>query len=284
MRILVTCPGKFGDLLWAMATVRAIAETYGGRVDLIISAAYGTIVPLLHQQPYLRDVVADSGWQVQDTAPMTPRMPAWTTYDAGYDRVFHLGYEGWPQLPLPFEHWRLAVKQREWFPDDPPLKDVELGRAWITAGTGAITHSGTIAIGFTDEHFELKYGLTQLVGGQRGSAWQRRSWVPVYAAGTRWDREGTHGRPLDWVESTQTIAAADVFLGCNSALHVLAVALGVPVVLMEPEQMRWNPIFYPLGDKGPQVTLVRGLDGQPTFDARHVADTLEEVLRAVSTR
>jgi hypothetical protein len=69
-----------------------------------------------------------------------------------------------------------------------------------------------------------------------------------------------------------------VFLGDCSAWHVLAMAMGIPVVLVEPLEARWNPIFYPLGMDGPQVTMVRGNDGNPTFDARHVADALTRAL------
>ena len=61
---------------------------------------------------------------------------------------------------------------------------------------------------------------------------------------------------------------------------VLAVALGVPAVIVEPNPMRHNPIFWPLGMDGPQVTCVKGGDGKPTHDARHTADVLREKLKA----
>jgi hypothetical protein len=56
--------------------------------------------------------------------------------------------------------------------------------------------------------------------------------------------------------------------------------MGKPCVIMEPMTERLNPIFWPLGQDGPQVTLVRGNDRQATFDARHTAETLERVLHA----
>ena len=80
------------------------------------------------------------------------------------------------------------------------------------------------------------------------------------------------------VEATAWIAGAKVLLTDCSALHVLAVALGIPTVIVEPMEARWNTIFYPLGFDGPQVTIVKGLDGQPTFDARHVTETLSKVI------
>jgi hypothetical protein len=88
---------------------------------------------------------------------------------------------------------------------------------------------------------------------------------------------------MNWEETVTAIQAADVFLGCNSGLHVLACAIGKPVIMMEPSPARHNPIFFPLGTTGPQVTLVLGNDGQPTWDARAVADTLHRVLSTVRT-
>lgn len=277
MKILVTCPGKFGDLLWAMATARAIAESYGERVDVMTSASYGSIVPLLRQQPYIHDAGFFVNWVVQDTAPMTPREPPdySNVKQYGYDRIFHLGYDGWPQHPLPLEHWRLAVAQKEWYAGDPPLKDVELGRAWIT---GAVTEPARdVVAGFTDEHFELKSGLLHLL--ERPPGWNLSGRV-VTAPETRWATEN-YGQPCTWEEAASWIRGARVFLGCCSALHVLAVAVGTPVVLMEPNPHRHNDVFYPLGKVGPQVTLVTGNDGQPTFDARHVADAVESALARV---
>ena len=72
---------------------------------------------------------------------------------------------------------------------------------------------------------------------------------------------------------------AQIVLGCCSALHVLAVALGKRCVSMEPAEARWNPIFYPLGTTG-RVKLVMGSDNRPTFDARAVRQAVEEALRA----
>jgi hypothetical protein len=270
MRILVTCPGKFGDLIWSMSVARAIAETYGETVDVMTSKTYGSIAPLLQHQPYITTAIVDQYWAVRDTAPMTPRVSPGHIL-ADYDRLFHLGYDGWPQHPLPLEHWRLAVQQREWFPNDPPLKDLELGRPWITSKPwGEWEGQVRVAVGFTDEHFELKVGLYTLL--------EKANWALAFVgASPRWRME-LGEQESSWENAARIIRAADVFLGCNSALHVLAVALGTPVVMMEPNPHRHQAIFFPLDTAGPQVTLVTGTDGLPTFDARHVAEALTAVL------
>jgi hypothetical protein len=54
--------------------------------------------------------------------------------------------------------------------------------------------------------------------------------------------------------------------------------LGKQVVMVEPNEARWNPIFYPYDKTGGRVELVVGNDARPTFDARHVADTLKRFM------
>src|SRR5262245_63210788 len=71
--IACTMPGRHGDILWALPTVRALAEQAGAPIDLVISEKYGSLKDLIRRQPYIADVVVLADWQVQETAPMTPR-------------------------------------------------------------------------------------------------------------------------------------------------------------------------------------------------------------------
>lgn len=285
MNLLCTHPGRHGDLLWALPTIRALAEKYGEPATLLISAKYGSdgFLDLLNQQPYLAAIRA-TDWQIEESAPIHPRIPP-TLPPA--DRIFHLGYTGWPSQSLPHETALIAYRQLVDYGET--RFDIDLDRPWIThreQGRGQ-----EIAIGFSDEYFELKYGLCELLDlqwatdmqwdvcdhcGQDRPSDQLAYW-PSARPGSRWETEA-RCRPASWIEAAQTIAQAQVFLGCNSALHVLAVGLGKPCVIMEPNPQRWNDIFWPLGKTG-RVRLVLGGDGLPTFDARHTADTLREVLR-----
>lgn len=281
--IVVTHPGRFGDLLWALPTARLLAEAYGAPVHLHIPAQYDAIAPLLRQQPYLASVLSREDWQVEQTAPITPRQPpAWQTATRP-DRVFHLGYRGWPQYPLPLEvHTDVAAHQ--WRDADGVLPALDLTRPWITA-TSIDDAGSDCAVGFTEEHFELKYGIWSLlinreprVVGVGAPTDPGRGFISLCTS-PRWQQEADHGG-ADWPTAASWISASKVFLGCCSALHVLAVALGVPAVVMEPNPHRLHPIFWPLGTDGPQVTLVKGLDGQATWDARHTAETIARVLAA----
>lgn len=264
-KILCTFPGKFGDLLWALPTVRAIAEANGGPVGLLISSEYYTLLPLITQQPYIDAVWGSEEWVLQQTAPITPWQPPDTTWLRSvyerYDQVIHLGYRSWPSAPLPLYTWEIAQ-------DYGKTGMVELRRPWISVAEPMPLRRG-LAVGFSDEWFELKYGITELL--------DRDPTIPALhdcvAPKGRWAQEAQR-RTHNWASAAWLINSCELFLGCCSALHVLAVATGTTAILVEPNKDRWNPIFWPLGMDGPEVTVVRGGDGLPTFDARHTIELI----------
>lgn len=272
MRILCTFPGRAGDLIWALPTVRMISETEGAPVDLLIAGEFASMIPLLEQQPYLGQVTADPRWNM--SVGYEPPQPA---RGDSYDQIYDLGYRRWPELPLPFEVLQnLQDYNSDWTTKPEAL---ELGRPWITVeGPGAPCD---VATGFTEAWFELKYGLLCSI-----EQFSRQTLLQLTPWGSRWTSEVLPATvsvlACDWLDAARAIRNSDLFFGDCSALHVLAVALGKPVVLCEPMEARHNDIFYPLGKTGPQVTLVTGNDGLPTFDARHCADALERALRGVS--
>lgn len=276
MRICCTFPGKFGDILWALPTVRAISEYYQTPVTLVISGKYGSLKRLIEDQVgYIEDVVVDHAWEVVETAPMTPRTPP-LGVPGIYDRVYHLGYDSWPSQPLPYEIERIA--QMAWV-EAQPFGRIDLQRPWIKVSA---LPARDLAVGFSDEWFELKTGVADLLSYRFRD---RALWTStqtgrtiIYCNGNnRWAQEGPWLYAKEWHEAACWISSARVLLACNSALHVLGVAVGTPVVVMEPAEARWNEIFWPLGVDGPQVYQVRGNDGKPTFDARHVGDLIEQV-------
>jgi hypothetical protein len=263
VKLLCTFPGRAGDILWALPSVRALAELHNTRVDFAVAGEFAGLVPLLEQRaPYLGKVWAEPTWGL-----VPPNEWDAPVDMAGYDHVYHLGYRTWPELPLAqFTH--LALSLQVMGPGQ-TLPALDLERPWLNGGVSTLSH---IAVGFTEAHFELKYGLFELLQ-EALTTWLVQLPVPD----GRWVKEaGCRG--VGWTEAAQMIGYSKVFFGDCSALHVLAVAMGKPVVLMEPMEARWNDIFYPLGKTG-RVRLVTGLDGKPTFDSRHCADALREALK-----
>ena len=267
MKVLVSFPGRHGDILWALPTMRAISEYYQTPVDLLIAGEFAGLVSLLRLQPYLGAVNADPTWGYVGPEH---RIPYLGDREVDYSRIYHLGYRDWPKVPLPFDIWETAVAQGL------SLEPIDLTRPWITV-PGAWHPPAPLIVGFTDAWFELKLGLLALVRHALPSL----ECLQLTAPGSRWATEAPFGlvsvRPCAWEEAARTIRDAGVFFGDCAALHVLAVALGTSVFMVEPMEARWNPIFFPLGMAG-RVKVIMGNDNRPTFDSRHTADALREVL------
>lgn len=274
MRVLVSFPGRAGDVIWALPTVRAISEHFKVPVDLIVAGEFSGLVGLLTHQPYLDTVLAHPTWGMDQPEP-----PDHGPFHYDYDRVYHLAYQGWPDQPLPFYTYARAQALLE-ASGDGLLPDLSLARPWITVpGVSAVRRSTAIPVGFTEAWFELKLGLLASWAAQDA----RWDLLLLTVPGSRWTSEGRGTvtvYPCGWEAAARAIAEAEVLLADCSALHVLAVAIGTPVVCYEPMEGRHNPIFYPLGTHD-RVRLVRGNDGLPSFDARAcealVAATLKDL-------
>lgn len=280
MKTLIAFPGRAGDILWGLPSVRAISEAVGQPVDMVIGGEFASLVPLLQHQSYLGKVWSDLTWGLTPPEEWQPPAPN----IVGYDRAWLLGYRGWPDQPL--AQYTYARAQVE---TGLPLPPLDLDTPWITIPPSPGC-TRVVCCGWSDCWFELKVGLTQLVRARgvgryrSGDSMRSGTWHISRAPGSRWAMERQEsttplpaGAGETWVRSAQWIQGARVFLGDCSALHVLAVGLGRQVVVVEPMTARHNLIFYPLGTTG-RVRLVTGNDQLPSFDARHTADVLEEVL------
>lgn len=267
MSLLVTMPGRFGDILWSLPTVRALSVRASEPVDLAIAGEFASILPLLNLQPYIRRAFALDQWSL--TPPEEWRAPIGDLKGTDWDEQRDLGYRGWPSTPLPYFIGEQMGVSRE---------ELQLDVPWITVNDPAPPTE--IAVGFTEAWFELKLGVV-LSALER----QPHPYLILTPVGSRWMTEARYVSRISssWVEMAGIIRNSDLFFGDCSALHVLAVALGKPVLLCEPMEARWNPIFYPFGMDG-RVQVVLGNDGRPTFDARAVQQAIEEKLREGAVR
>lgn len=274
MNILCTHPGRHGDILWGLPTVRAISETYGEPVDLCLSAKYGSLKNLIQRQEYIREVSVHDRWDIQESAPVQPRIPPHSEAigQPTYDEIFHLGYAGWPTPDLPRDIYNRANRFNT-------LASLDLDRPWITAPLSL--PAATVTLGFTDEWFELKYGIYWLLRNAFIAADNGIDHYAVVSISTspRWKQEAQHSG-FDWESAASWIAASQLFVGCCSALHVLARAIGKSVICLEPNPQRHQDLFYPYGKTGP-VQLLLGNDGLPTFDARHLIDAIQAKLQEI---
>lgn len=275
MTTLTTMPGRHGDILWALPTVRAISEVYPP-VDLLIADKYRAVAELIEARaPYVQAVIPDKSWAVVEAAPIMPSTPH-GPLAAGYERVIHLGYRDWPELPLPYQVCRNAHGHGDsehfsldpWLRADPGPEDLAL-----------LAHTTDVAVGFSEEWAELKVGVLLAVA----DAFPDKLFTLLTPAPSRYfEWSQALGRrnlvllPCGFLEAARTIQAAKVFLGCLSALWVVANAVGTPAVIVEPEEKRHHPIFWV--DRGGENVMVYGVDGKPSFDARHTVDAVRRAL------
>lgn len=266
-------PGKFGDLLWALPTARAIAERDGENINLVIPGSLAPLTWLLGMQTdYISSVEIDPSWEVLDTAPATPISPPKDP------TMPSLGYPQWPIHTLPFE---VAYNAAVGGADNP-----RYWRPWINVAsfTRGLADEKCLIVHWTDRWFELKLGILR----ELARAFPRVA-IEWYAApGTRMAEAGAN--ECDWVALARTMTGKQVVLTDCSSAHVLAMAVGVPnVIVVEPETDRHHFIFWPGSDPhwqptdtplGRTIRPVLGNDRRPTFDSRHTIDAINEVFNA----
>lgn len=279
MTILATMPGKFGDILWSLPTVRLLAARHDTKVDFMTSPAHASILRLIQRQPYIRETWTGKDWDVTSEDTAQNRVPPVCDCDChGYEEIYHLGYREWPSQRLAEE-----IRESVGLARNPSDSALALHEPWITVPDAARETEGTvIAVGFSEEHIELKMGiLLGLASKFSEVAWQLL--LPPRMPHRAWEWVEVAGYPVEycetnWEEAAAAIASADLFFGCLSSLWVLANAVGTPTVIMEPMVARHNPIFW---RESPKNHLVIGNDGKPTFDLRHTAEMITAVLEEV---
>jgi hypothetical protein len=291
--ILATMPGRHGDILWALPTVRALSEAYQVPIDVVIPAQYdqGGLVRLLNAQPYIGTAWGLWQWEVQQTAPITPRVPpASALPQVLWDQTYHLGYVEWPKPTLAediYARTYAAFANRE----DRVPGQLALHVPWITTPgvhmRRRVEDRPVVWVGWSEEWFELKVGLLVNVARHFPEVdfwWVRPEGGRYDEVDRRCFHQGCEAHLLgpnvsmaraDWWATAAEVRVARCYLGCLSAPWVLANALGIRTVVVEPSKERHHPVFY---QASPRNLLVRGNDGLPTFDARHTVDALRAVL------
>lgn len=279
-RILATSPGRHGDLLWALPTIRALSTFYERPIDLMLSKCYSSLADLLLHQNYLGEIHVNETWEIEEGAPITPREAPLEGYQEIWERVYHLGYRGWPMRSLPLEIWEGAKSDLELHHGEYSGRGVTLALPWISlpGQPPEDTQPRSVVIGFTDEWIELKMGLA-LAAAAHFPEVKFRVMAPRGSRHSEWSRALPSNLVLyqgGWLMAARMLARASLFFGCNSALWVLANAMGKRCVIVEPNGMRHNECFWVESPRNKM--LGRGLEPGATFDARGAMELLEEVL------
>lgn len=285
MSVRIAHPGRYGDLLWALPTMRAIAEREGEYIHLLLptdpanTTPMGVVVPLLAaQKDYIGAVEIVQDWSITQDAPRMPRQPD--------DRCLSLGYTSWPDRALPYCAAALAGPEILNTAHNAP--DLFF-RPWVMAAPlDRGLNRVRVGVHWTDRWFELKLGILRELS---------RAGIPYdWYAGPGSRMQDAGALACDFLTLARAWKTYDVVLTDCSAAHVLAAAVGVPhVLVVEPEEARHHWVFWPgsclvddgQGGKhweqqdnvlGRTIRPVLGNDRRPTFDSRHTIDAIREAL------
>lgn len=263
VRVLFTHPGKWGDILWAMASVfdfwsKATAAGERVQVDVAVPRQYGSVVSLLEALPYVHHAFVHPTWEVQEGAPNQPwQAPA----IEGYHRTFNLGLAAWPEQELP-----LAIAARHG--QEEGVREVLKAGLWLRPegwnwrAVGAWQEVVSIACLFNQQWLELKlgvvYGLPSwlrsirlyrnvmtLPGGKQLKWATERTQPGAEVAYTPTEEIGVHFEALDYLGIARELANYSLCLTDRSSQWVLANGLGLPTIVIEPDKDRLDPRFWP---------------------------------------
>lgn len=247
--ILLTHPGKIGDLIWALSAAREVARKYtSGQVDLATSPYCRGLIPLLEHQEWIGSAIVLENWNVIFSAPVVPVIPPPYFDSFGnplelrpvcggpWDFVAHLGMRCWPS-PTLLEYYPNLLRSEY------GLSVEGSTSGWLEART--FPPSSEIAICFSDEWVELKAGLCAALA----TAFPLETFRLLVSPQSRLAKEFrfpfqnfiTH--ECDIVTMADFMASSKLLVTCNSAPHPLANALGVPTVVVEPSTPRHQEVF-----------------------------------------
>lgn len=225
MKISVSHPGRLGDALYCLPTVRHLSKIFDTKIDFWTSNYCKPLVNLLKKQTYINEVFINEQYIAHHHNCGT--QPSILECLGKYDKIFHLGIREYPQCRLvdyyPTIHGFTMVDTTIKY-DFPPLVGGSKDRIIVCPGRNTV----------------FKPLLTELMTSLADE------YNPVYQIGPKEecisiDSPSVLTYNVDMLETLSYMSDAKLFIGTLSANLVLA--NGFPdlkkVILCEPE--RWCP-------------------------------------------
>lgn len=256
-RYLCTFSGKYGDILWSLATAKYIAEkTVGERVDFAVMPYYQNLLPLLVEQSYIDRAFIVEDWlrthSNHGDQPWQP--PEWVekkgcfqhgtlpcgddnfpaSWQGPYEKAWHLGYRGHPGISAPsmplidFVAYQQGItfngSQVTPFLDVSDSVEEEARKIHFTSGPmmDVIGENRLVTYSFNEQYAEIKKEFFQSL------------WTKCQGSGLEFFNVSEVG----WKEATWLIKKSLVYVGDRSACWVLANGVGKTVISFEPHPSR----------------------------------------------
>jgi hypothetical protein len=99
MKIAVGHPGKIGDALYTLPTIRHISKLYDCKIDFYTSEHCHPILEFMEQQDCINKAYISSQYKIERYDMGV--QPWYVPVDDDYDKVYQLGFQSVPDKPLP---------------------------------------------------------------------------------------------------------------------------------------------------------------------------------------
>jgi hypothetical protein len=281
---LCTFSGKYGDILWSLATAKFIAERIVGEpVDFAVMPYYENLCPLIQEQSYVDQSFVIKDWLRTNSnygdQPWQPppversceeeRDGIKISYTARYSKEWHLTYRGHPGISAPtMPLMRFIAYQQGIDPDQikVPFLDVteditklDIPLQWYRFESGSmeevVKQKRLVTFAFNEQYADQK------------KVFLEKLWMLGKTVGLEFlDLNSGSWRAAAWA-----IKHALVHVGCRSAAWVVATGLGQETITFEP-----HPSRHKNGHLGQVFTCPLGLEqttpyGMPAEQAAGVA-------------
>lgn len=222
-KMLVTFSGRYGDILWSLASVQQLALHYPDvEIHFGYMPQYSSLQPLLEAQPYIKKAAPIKNWICTGSPFADQPWEAPVNEAEEYTSVCHLTHRFHPSEPLIDATFR-----------NTGLSDVMGGLQPFIYTTEFTNKETVIAIGF-NEH----YGAQKKEFLQQLTQWLWRL-CPVESLRPHL----VDTTKLDWKTAATEIKAAKMFIGCRSSQAVLAHGVGQRCLIYEPAPERRPSMF-----------------------------------------
>ena len=302
-KYLCTFSGKYGDILWSLATAKRLAERIvNSKVDFAVMPYYEPILPMLASQSYIdhafviKDWVrthsnhGDQPWQPPQvvTADGKTEVKAQVRHETEdlvgdtintYDRVWHLTYKGHPGITaasMPLIDF-IAYQQGVGWGNEPCVPFLtatdhsdEFAKIELTLGNclDVMRQGRLISYAFNEQYADQKKVFFE-------SLYQQTEGLVEFF----------NIASLTWPAALYAISMSKFFVGCRSANWVLAMGLKKQTITYEP-----HPARHQSGNLGLIFSCPYGLEIAlpfmlpPDQCAKMVADVIKEQMKKAEVR
>lgn len=244
-RIACTHPGKLGDAIYSLPTIKKLCELRNTTADFYTSEYCRPLKRLFEYQPYIDNVYFPDNYKIER---MDIGVQPWDMPVDGslYDTVFHMGFRSVPDRPLPdFIAYSIGLGDVDPITFEYPDVETLEGPYVVLAPRGQTSFSNLF------------------------KEFIQRCPIPVVTIGGKGDCNCEHSvdqTGIDFLETTAWIAKSKGYVGLMSSQLALANGFDIPKVAVHDgihwdmrHVVRGETNFYPVNPDVEYILALLGL-------------------------